>query len=824
MKISCNWLRKYTGIETTPEQIAQILSNCGLEVEGTEVFETVKGSLKGVVVGEVRTCVKDHATDKLSLTTVDIGSAEPLNIVCGAPNVRAGQKVLVATVGTTLYMGENQLIINKTKIRGKVSEGMICAEDELGLGTSHDGIMVLDSSVKPGMPAAGLFNISNDVVLEIGLTPNRADAASYIGVARDLIAAWNTLHVSEPHKHAKLQLPDISGFSIDNTDLPIPVEVMDADACPRYSGITISSIKVAASPLWLESFLKASGVRPINNIVDITNFVLLELGQPLHAFDAEKIKGQKVVVRTLPEGTPFNTLDGIERILTADNLMVCDALEGMCIGGVFGGQGSGVSEQTTSIFLESAYFNPVSIRKTSKHHGLKTDASFRFERGTDPNITVFALKRAAMLIREIAGGSISSKIADVYPKPIDHRLVEVTYENVKRLIGKRIDTNIILNMLPWLGIEIIRHNEQGFVAAVPPLKPDVYREVDIIEEILRIYGYNNIEIDQPLRSSISISEKPDRHALRNHVSDFLTHNAFYEIMCNSLSKSAYAQDFPFLLPDKFVTILNPISRDLDVMRQTLLIGGCEAIVFNMNRKNNDLKFYEFGKVYFRDPSVKANDDQVEGYNEHWRLGIFVTGLKQPESWRHADDRADFFSLKAIVAKIFERLGIENAVNSIAEVNPGIFEYALTYQANGQVVSELGKLKHDIARKFDIKQDVFYADINWDLCITLVSGRNALTYKALPKYPEVRRDLSLLVNTATTFDAIVRIARKTEAELLRNINLFDVYEGDRIEKGKKSYAVSFILRDDTKTLKDEDIEGIMYRLLGAFEKELGAQLR
>ncbi len=824
MKISCKWLKKYSGLEISPEEISQILTSCGLEVEGMEVFETIKGSLKGVVVGEVLSCAKHPSADKLSLTTVKVGGNDILNIVCGAPNVRAGQKVLVATPGTTLHIGEKQLTINKTKIRGEISEGMICAEDELGLGTSHEGIMVLDKSVPVGMTAAELFTLSSDVVLEIGLTPNRADAASYIGVARDLVASWNALQFNNPAIQTTLKMPDISSFTIDNNNLPIPVEVVDSNACPRYSGITISGIQVKESPDWLKEFLKASGIRPINNIVDVTNFVLFELGQPLHAFDVKSIKGKKVIVKTLPDGTPFTTLDGVERKLTSQNLMICNEVEGMCIGGVFGGVESGVTEKTTEIFLESAYFNPVSIRKTSKYHGLKTDASFRFERGTDPNITVYALKRAASLIREIAGGKISSQVVDVYPAPFKNTQVEVSYKHINRLIGKQIDKQIILSILNWLGIESSNHSDTCFLASIPPFKPDVYREADVIEEILRIYGYNNIEIDQPLRSSISVSEKTNRQALRNHISDYLTYNGFFEVLCNSIIKSANAESFRFLNPEKFVSILNPISRDLDVLRQSLLPGLLDTIAFNINRKTHNQKLYEFGKIYFSDPDSKANENQVAGFTEHWRLGIAITGLERPESWRKIDCAVDFFSLKAMVAKIFERLGIDNYKETSNKTQTDIFEYSLTYQVNGQSMAELGKLTEGNLKVFDIKQDVFFADIDWDLCVELVSARKSLTFSPIPRYPEVRRDLALMVDASVGFSDLEQVARSAEANLLKEVNLFDVYEGDKIEAGKKSYAVSFILRDDSKTLKDEEIEKIMKRLLEAFAKNFNAKLR
>ncbi len=824
MRILCQWLKKYTGIEASAETLARLLTNCGLEVESTESVEKVKGGLKGIITGEVLTCRKHPNADKLSLTTVSVGASDPLNIVCGAPNVAPGQKVLVAVVGTTLHIGEKSFVVNKTAIRGEMSEGMICAEDEVGLGTSHQGIMVLDPSTPVGIPASQLYDVGSDTILEVGLTPNRADAASYIGIARDLVAVWNILHFDNPELWKKLQIPDISHFSIDNHKLTIPVEITDPNACPRYSGITISGIKVSDSPQWLKDFLIASGIRPINNVVDITNFVLFELGQPLHAFDASKISGDKVVVRTFPSGTQFTTLDDVERTLNDTDLMICNALNPMCIGGVFGGKDSGVCEQTTSIFLESAYFNPVSIRQTSKFHGLKTDASYRFERGADPNITVFALKRAAALIREIAGGEISSNIIDVYPNPVENQLIEVSFANIDTLIGQALDRSLILQLLPMLGIGVGNVSASGFVASVPPFKPDVTREADIVEEILRIYGYNNISTDHPMRTSVSIVGKPDRTYLKNQISDLLTFRGYYEIMCNSLSGSAYAQQLPFLNATEFVRILNPISRDLDVMRQSLVMGGLETIKYNINRRSSDLKLYEFGKIYFRKEGLPASTSNVEGYTERWKLGIFSSGRLQPETWRQRQTSIDFFDLKADVQQVFERLGLSKLIEEKTVTHSQLFEFASEYYVADQVVAQVGKLEKAVLKQFDIVQDVFFADIEWDQVGTQIASQVPLQYSEIIKYPEVRRDLALIIDKQTTFDSIQKVAIAAGSSLLKKISLFDIYEGDKIEIGKKSYAVSFVIQDERKTLTDDEIDTLMKRLITAFEKQLGAKLR
>lgn len=824
MKVSYNKLKEYTGIQAAPEEVAKILTDCGLEVEGIETWENIPGGLKGIVIGEVKSCAKHPNADKLTLTKVDVGGDRLLDIVCGAPNVAEGQKVLVATEGTTLTMGENSFTIKKSKIRGEFSEGMICAEDEVGLGDSHDGIMVLPTQAEVGKPASEFFEVVSDTILEIGLTPNRSDAASHIGVARDLVAAWNAAHFNEPKKHIALRLPDIGGFKVDNRNNHIDVIIEDPNACPRYSGITISGVKVQESPQWLRDFLKSIGVRPISNVVDITNFVLMEMGQPLHAFDTDYVTGKKVVVKQLPEGTPFTTLDEVDRKLTAGDLMICNAEDGMCIAGVFGGIKSGVTEKTRNVFLESAYFNPVSVRKTSKHHGLKTDASFRFERGTDPNITVYAMKRAAMMIKEIAGGTISSEVVDVYPEVIVPFQVEMSYSNIDRLIGKKIDREIIHGILNWLGMKITHKDENGFLVAVPTNKTDVQREADVIEEILRIYGYNNIEFDLSLRSSISLSEKPDRLKMRNTVSDFLVSNGFYEIMCNSLTKSVYDKALPFIDGSRHVHILNPISRDLDVMRQNLLVGGLETIIFNLNRKVNDMKLFEFGAEYKIDASKTSNENKLDKYTEHWKLSLFVTGRKEPESWNVPEQKTDFYQLKAMVHTLLDRIGLDKSNYIVTEANAEYLDYGLAHTAGDKQLVTYGKLKNNVLNHFDIKQEVYYAEVDWELCMQLLATHPGLRYTEIPRYPEARRDLALLLDKQVTFAEIEELAVKNGGKLLRNVSLFDVYEGDRIEKGKKSYAVSFILRDDTKTLKDEEIDTFMTGMVKIFEKELGAKIR
>lgn len=821
MKISNNWLKNYLTLELHPEKVSRILTDCGLEVEGIEQYESLKGGLQGVFIGEVITCEKHPNSDHLSVTTVDVGRPEYLHIVCGAQNVAAGQKVPVATIGTILYNGNEPFEIKKSKIRGELSEGMICAEDELGIGTSHEGIMVLDPASKVGTSAKEFFGLYEDAVYEIGLTPNRSDATSHFGVARDLAAALNNR--KEEKGGVSLKLPDVSAFKTDNHDLQIEVVVESPEACPRYSGVTIKGVKIAPSPQWLQNYLKAIGLRPINNVVDVTNFVLMELGQPLHAFDADQIKGDKVVVKKLAKGTKFITLDEVERELVADDLMICNAEEGMCIGGVFGGLHAGVSDNTVNLFIESAYFDPTHIRKTAKAHGLKTDASFRFERGTDPNATIYALKRAALLIKEVAGGQISSDIVDVYPTFINNREVEINFERVAKVIGKEIAPDIIKSILESLEIKVLSQHNEGMLLSIPTFKVDVTREADVIEEILRIYGYNNIEISDRLNATLSYRPKPDTEKLRNTIADLLASNGYSEIMTNSLTKIDYYQaneEFPI---EKSVKILNPLSRDLGVMRQTLLYGGLESVAYNVNRRASDLRFFEFGNVYNINPDKADETSVTKRYTERQQLAIYITGRKENENWKNNDHQVDFFDLKRIVLTILSRLGVVEK-DIVAEALSGkSISQGLRLKVRQKAVAEFGILSEKLLKQFDLKHTVYYAVIQWEDLLK-ICGNHKITFSEISKYPEVRRDLALVLDKEITFADIQRIAGQYGKKMLRKVNLFDVYEGDKIEQGKKSYAVSFILQDEDKTLAEKEIDSFMNRLMIAFEKDLGAIIR
>ena len=797
MKISYNWLSQFIHTERTPEEISQILTAIGLEVESLEKVQSIPGGLEGLVVGFVKECVQHPNADRLRVTKVDVGNGEDLQVVCGAPNVAAGQHVIVATVGTTVYPNEGEPFkINKSKIRGEVSEGMICAEDEIGLGGSHAGIMVLDPSALVGTPAKEYFNIKDDYLFEIGLTPNRADAASHLGVARDLAAYLRT----------SLTLPDVSAFKADNLDRPIPVIVENETACPRYTSITITGVKVTESPEWLKEKLSIIGVRSINNIVDITNYVLHELGQPLHAFDADAIGG-KVVVKNFSDGTLFTTLDEIERKLSSEDLMISNGETPLCIAGVFGGLTSGVKESTTNIFLESAYFNAVSVRKTSKRHSLKTDASFRYERGTDPEITVFALKRAALLIKEIAGGQISSEISDFYPSPVAPFDVSINYKNVNRLIGEEIDQTTIKEIIKALGIEINVETAEGLTLSVPTYKVDVTREVDVVEEILRIYGYNKIEIPAQIRASLNYAVKPDKELVMNQVADMLSSNGFSEILSNSLTKSTYTEN-----PETAVKIINPLSTDLDTMRQSLLFSGLEAIAYNQNRRNADLKLYEFGKVY----SLENG-----GYVEGQRLSIFITGNQLAQQWNHTKKQVSFYDLKAVVDAIIKRLNVSGLLQDRFESKD--FQQAQQYRKGDKVLVHFGILGRSVLKKLDVEKEVFYADFDWDAILKAIR-KNKITYQEVAKIPAVRRDLSLSINKQVTFNQLRQLALKTEKALLKEVNVFDVYEGDKLPADKKSYALSFLLQDEEKTLTDKQIDSVMNKLITIFEKELGAEIR
>lgn len=819
MKISYNWLKQYIDFDVDAEKLSEILTDCGLEVEGLESFTSVKGGLDGVVIGKVLTKEKHPNADKLSLTTVDIGKDEALKIVCGAPNVDAGQTVVVAPVNTTLYSGDDELKIKKSKIRGEVSEGMICAEDELGLGTSHDGILVIKDEVEIGTAASEYFKIEKDWIFEIGLTPNRADATSHIGVARDLVAA---LKIHFPENDYKLKIPSTEDFKVDNTNRNIDVIIEDTIACPRYTGLTISGITVKESPKWLKTKLKSLGLKPINNIVDATNFVLFEFGQPLHAFDTDYIKGDKVIVKKMPKDTMFITLDEVERKLTGNDLMICNEDDGMCIAGVFGGIKSGVTENTKSIFIESAYFDTVHVRKTSKHHMLQTDASFRFERGTDPNITVKAIKRAAFLIKEIAGGSISSEIIDVYPEKIENWDIDVTYHNINRLIGKEIGPETVKSILRNLDIEIINENEEGLKLSIPTFKVDVKREVDIIEEILRIYGYNRYKDDEKLRSNLTYRSKPDFERLKNKISNFLSDNSYNETIRNSLTKEDYYSESQLFTPANNVKILNALSKDLSILRQTLLFGGLETIIHNNNRKVFDLKFYEFGNTYKFNHEEKS-EDVLKRYTERNHLAIFTSGRKNSESWNTNDENADFFEIKNTVHNIFKKCGLDIRSLETNPINNEQFDYAIEYSYKNKQIAAIGKVNNYLCKKFEIKQDVFYADIHWEELISHISD-NSIIYEEVPKFPEVRRDLALLITKTTEFKELEKIAWETERKLLKKIMLFDVYEGEKLEEGKKSYALSFIIQDKEKTLNDKTINKIMQKLQRAFEEKLDAKIR
>ena len=808
MKVSYNWLQQFIKLDANPEAISELLTDLGLEVEGLTEYQSVKGGLEGIVVGEVLTCEQHPNADRLKLTTVSIGADEPLQIVCGAPNVAAGQKVPVATIGTTLYTPEGEAWkIKKGKIRGEVSHGMICAEDELGLGQSHDGILVLDETLKVGTKLADVFDIENDHVFEIGLTPNRADAMSHYGVARDLKAG-----LLQQEKNRELITPSVSAFHVDNRSLKIDVEVNNKELAPRYCGVTISELKVEDSPAWIQNRLKAIGLAPINNVVDITNYVLHELGQPLHAFDASKVTGNKVEVKTLKAGTKFTTLDGVERELHEDDLMICNADTPMCIAGVFGGIDSGVTEQTTSIFLESAYFNPVSIRKTAKRHGLNTDASFRFERGIDPNITEYALKRAALLIEDIAGGEITSDIIDLYPNKIEDFQVRMSFDNAKKLIGEEIPREKIKEILMSLDIKINNVTEAGLGLTVPAYRNDVQREADIIEEILRVYGYNNIETTEKLNASISNTSKFEDYKLQNIIGNQLASQGFYETLTNSLTTPDYIELSNDLLQDHNVEMLNPLSKDLSVMRQSMLFSGLENVRHNVNRKREDLKLFEFGKTYH----------DYNGTREEFKhLSLIVTGNKQNERWNAESKPSDFYYLKGTIEAILQRLGINKIKASPFKTD--VLSEGMLLSTEKVALVEFGLVKKPILKHFGISQSVLYANFNWDAVIE-ATKTNTIKFKTIPKYPEVRRDFALLLDKSVSFAEIDAIAMQTEKHLLKDVNLFDVYEGKNLPTGKKSYAVSFTLQDENKTLTDKQIDKIMNKLQANFEKQLGAELR
>ena len=809
MKISYNWLKQFINIDWEPEKTGALLTDLGLEIEGIDRYESVKGGLEGVVVGHVLECGQHPNADRLKLTTVDVGGDEPVQIVCGAPNVDKGQKVPVATVGTTLYDGEgNPWKIKKGKIRGEVSMGMICAEDELGLGDSHDGIMVLDKSLKPGTPLNEVVDIEIDHVFEIGLTPNRADAMSHWGTARDLRAG-----LLQQEVNIELITPSNTNFRIDNRSNKIVVNVDNLELAPRYCGVTISGLKVAPSPLWLQNRLKAIGLTPKNNVVDVTNYVLHDLGQPLHAFDAAKISGGTIEVKTLPAGTKFTTLDEVERELHEEDLMICDAEKPLCIAGVFGGINSGVTEETTAIFLESAYFNPISVRKTAKRHGLNTDASFRFERGIDPNITEYALMRAAILIKELAGGEITSDVVDVYPKKIEDHQVVLNFDNATRLIGQEIHRETIKAILTSLDIKINNVTETGIGMTIPAYRHDVTREADVVEEVLRVYGYNNIDFGKKLNASISENKKIEDYRIQNLTANQLAALGFNEMLANSLTKPEYADMTSTLDSDQSVHMLNPLSNDLSVLRQSMLFSTLEAVSYNKNRRAGSIKLFEFGKTYH-----VQGDDRIE--NKH--LAIIAEGSVYPDHWAHnGSTPIDFFYLKGVVSAVLERLGL----NQYKEQpnSSDLFAEGISLLMGNTILVDLGVVHPKIAAKFDLSTPVFYADFNWDAILEALST-GEIKFKAISKYPAAKRDFALLLDEAVSFEALHAAAFATERKMLKEVQLFDVYTGKSLPKGKKSYALSFTIADENKTLTDKQIDKIMGRLQQTFETKFDAQLR
>ena len=822
MKISYKWLKDLLNFNLTAEETAACLTDCGLEVEGMETFETVRGGLRGIVIGEVLTCEPHPNSDHLHVTTVNVGGEEPLHIVCGAANVAAGQKVVVATIGTVLYSGDESFTIKKSKLRGEPSEGMICAEDEIGLGTSHDGIMVLPEEAVPGTPAAEYFKVESDTIFEIGLTPNRCDAICHFGVARDLYAALSQRGIpcSTLVRRNAREVQPVAGVHAR-----VDIVIENTKDCPRYSGVLLEGINVKESPEWLQTKLRSVGVRPINNIVDITQYIMLELGQPMHAFDADKIEGNKVIVKNLPEGTPFVTLDGNEVKLSAADLMICNEKEGMCIAGVYGGLHSGITENTTRLFLESAYFNPVSIRKTAKRHGLKTDASFRYERGCDPSITVYALKRAVELVTELAGGYPVMNIVDRYPNEIDPVQVTLYYDDVNQVAGKVIDKQTVTKILMLLDMEVKPAGDDKLIVTVPQNKADVTRPIDLIEEILRIYGYNNIEIPTTLTYDMSCLRQNDSaYQMQNAISKYLADNGFYEVMNNSLTKAEYAEKFDFLDERETVKLLNPLSSELNAMRQTLLFSGLENVARNVNNKAADLRLFEFGKTYHFNPQTAVGDDVTVRYQEHNRMSMFVTGKLGEDDWQGKSAAADFFYLRNMIDNFLLKINFPmEKVQLVTNGEPRMFAQHVTYKVGEQAPVQVGVLRSDILRYFDLKKPVYYAEIDVQMLNDLIQGRS-VSYQPINTFPAVSRDLALVVDQSVSYDSLERIARKYASKLLRQVTLFDVYEGAGVGEGKKSYALNFVLQSADKTLTDEEINKVMNKLIAAYEREAGAKLR
>lgn len=821
MNISYNWLKEYVDFDLTPDETAAALTSIGLETGSVEEVQTIKGGLEGLVIGQVLTCVPHPNSDHMHVTTVDLGQGEPVQIVCGAPNVAAGQKVVVATLGTKLYDGDDCFTIKKSKLRGVESNGMICAEDEIGIGTDHAGIIVLPETAVVGTPAKEYYNIKSDYVLEVDITPNRADACSHYGVARDLYA-----YLVQNGKQTALHRPSVEAFAVENHDLDIAVEVEATEACPRYAGVTVKGVTVKESPEWLQEKLRIIGLRPINNVVDITNYIVHAFGQPLHCFDADKIKGRRIVVKTMPEGTPFVTLDGVERKLSERDLMICNAEEPMCIAGVFGGLDSGSTESTTDVFLESACFHPTWVRKTARRHGLSTDASFRFERGVDPNSTLYCLRLAALMVKELAGGTIASEVKDVCTAPAADFRVELPYAKVYSLIGKEIPAETIKSIVCSLEMKIVAETADGLTLDVPPYRVDVQRDCDVIEDILRIYGYNNVEIPATLKSSLTTKGENDKsNHLQNLIGEQLVGCGFNEILNNSLTRAAYYDGLENTCPSRnLVRLMNPLSADLNVMRQTLLFGGLESINRNANRKNADLKFFEFGNCYYFREERKNPEKALAAYSEDYHLGLWVTGKRVSNSWAHADEESSVYELKAYVENIFARVGLNSRELVIGNLTDDMYAAALSYQTRGgKRLATVGVVTRRILKAFDIDNEVYYADINWKELLKAIRN-SKVGFKELSKFPAVKRDLALLLDKQVPFADIEKIAYETEKKLLKEVSLFDVYEGKNLEPGKKSYAVSFLLQDETQTLNDKQIDKIMQKLVKNLEDKLGAKLR
>ena len=820
MNISYKWLKEYVDFDLTPQQTADALTSCGLEVDALEEVQSIKGGLKGLYVGEVLTCEVHPNSDHLHVTQVNLGRETPSQIVCGAPNVAAGQKVIVADLGCVLYDGDKEFVIKKSKLRGVESFGMICAEDEIGVGTDHAGIIVLPEDAPVGQPAAEYYHLESDWVIEIDITANRSDALSHWGVARDLYA-WL---VRNGHK-TQLHRPDCSQYTVDDRSLPIDVEIENTDACKRYACVSISGCEVKESPEWLQEKLRVIGLRPINNIVDITNYIMMAYGQPMHCFDADMVKGQKIVVRTQAEGTKFVTLDGEEHTLGEHDLSICNSEEPMCIAGIFGGKGSGTYETTRNVVLESAYFHPTWIRKSARRHGLSTDASYRFERGIDPNGVIYALKQAAILCKQLAGGKVSMEIQDVYPTPMSDFPVSLKYDYVDTLIGKSIGHDMIKSIVESLEMKVTSESEDGLELLVPAYRVDVQRPCDVVEDILRIYGYNNVEIPTQLKSSLTILGEEDKnYHLQSVIGEQLVGCGFNEIMNNSLTKTSYYTSLNKYTEETTVKVMNPLSSDLGVMRQTLLFGGLESVARNINHKSPNIRFFEFGNCYHITPEKKNLEDPIKAYTEELHLGLWLTGKRVEGSWAHVDEASSFYELKAYVQNIFARLGVPSGVIVMENSDNDVFSHGLALKLrNGKILAEMGIVSSKILKTVDISADVYFADINWSNMMKAIR-KNTLLYHDISRYPSVSRDLALLVDKSVTFDQIATIARQTEKKLLKRVELFDVYEGKNLPEGKKSYAVNFILQDEEKTLNDKQIEAMMTKLIGNLKNKLNAELR